>query len=540
MKAPCLLLICSMFLQLLCFGDPLNPNAVVHVIAIGIDDYSNTEFSTKFEACVSDAKKVTHKFVCDFEDFSEPLPPTIYTYDLFNKHATYNDIKLAFSQVARTSQEHDYVIVFFAGLIKNGIDRTYLIPYDSKNSQQKWIEVSQLASWMEGIAAKNQLIISEAGAGSEFAMDLINKLFEQNSMISSEFKRNRLILTTHETGFEGNSCGENYGGYLVKFLLGVPNAIQIFHTPDKFERELIEQELQCDRFNKYIYCKLYQENEYRLLIQRQNTVHRKGVLMNIPSNNTQLPEKGRNVALLISTSLYPFASSIWPELKNPHADANALSEVLQRRYDFETKQLKDKPMDSILQSLIELKRELRPDDKVILFFAGHGLYDVDHSDGFLVFSDAVSPEQDPHFQTYLQMSKLNTLVNSFPCRQLFLIFDVCFGSSFDLLSEDLAIVDYSHLSLDLPLDVFIDQKDQQYTSRIFLASGRGIVPDFWDNNLDHSPFASKLLFALEHEQEFISPGKIYRHVEGNVTEPVLKQFGLHQARADFLIPVTRP
>ena len=43
--------------------------------------------------------------------------------------------------------------------------------------------------------------------------------------------------------------------------------------------------------------------------------------------------------------------------------------------------------------------------------------------------------------------------------------------------------------------------------------------------------------VLNKEKEFISPGKIFAAMEGNATEPILKQFGSHETRGDFLIKV---
>lgn len=60
-----------------------------------------------------------------------------------------------------------------------------------------------------------------------------------------------------------------------------------------------------------------------------------------------------------------------------------------------------------------------------------------------------------------------------------------------------------------------------------LASGEQEVLDFWRPNEKHSPFANKLINALENEKEFISPGKIYSYVRGNSTKPILKKFGKH-------------
>ena len=92
--------------------------------------------------------------------------------------------------------------------------------------------------------------------------------------------------------------------------------------------------------------------------------------------------------------------------------------------------------------------------------------------------------------------------------------------------------------MDNGLQAFISEKDES-TSRIVLASGQYEVPDYWIDSQEHSPFADKLIKALKSEQEFISPGKIFSYVQGNATTPILKKFGKHDPRGDFLMKVFR-
>ena len=40
-------------------------------------------------------------------------------------------------------------------------------------------------------------------------------------------------------------------------------------------------------------------------------------------------------------------------------------------------------------------------------------------------------------------------------------------------------------------------------SKIFLASGEAEVTDYWNNSLNDSPFANKLIDYLKNEKEFL-------------------------------------
>ena len=107
-----------------------------------------------------------------------------------------------------------------------------------------------------------------------------------------------------------------------------------------------------------------------------------------------------------------------------------------------------------------------------------------------MLTDSRGLNDDLLLDSYLQMATLSRIIDNMPTKNVFVIFDVCFGSSFDLNAKDLELSRYSELDLDISLSDFVERKSNKI-SRIFLASGRYRVPDYWDNSLDHSPFAKK-------------------------------------------------
>ena len=127
-------------------------------------------------------------------------------------------------------------------------------------------------------------------------------------------------------------------------------------------------------------------------------------------------------------------------------------------------------------------------------------------------------------------------MDEFSNKHIFAIFDVCFGAYFDMNAKDLSLSDYKEGTGDISVDELIKRKSD-YVSRIYLSSGKGEVPDYWKNSSDHSPFANKLIEVLENEKSFLTPGKIYKGLEGNITEPVLKYFGKQDTRGDFIMKV---
>lgn len=530
----------------------------LYVFSIGIDLYSHTGIYSDFNFCRSDALAISARIGDEFNDLI-PSPGEehglLKTYTLLNENANNFMIKEVFRTIAQSAKPEDHFIFFFAGVTMSSKDQEWIIPYynietDSSADSTAPISVRQLASWMENISCKNQLIISEAGNGENFARRLISNLFEDNAIIASESQRNRLILTTNGIGQESvKVCKSNFnGGYLASFLLQMDKIISVFNTPEKFEYHLIKEELKCDehlgsKMNR-IYSALYKESDFRwLLVEQQLELKNRGVEVEEIQDSNQtaidahIPQK---YAIVISTNKYPYGGSSWKDLDNPRNDAIAVSQLLKDRYGFEIIRLHDMPKDSVTWHIKNLKRKVHESDKVLIFIAGHGYYDQEYNDGFLVFSDGLAlndKNDDADLDSYLPMAKLHNLVNGMPCKNVFIIFDVCFGASFDVFAQDLKLSDYSHIMLDGSLESFCARKDS-LVSRIFIASGKGEVPDHWSMDLQHSPFAGKLIVALREEEEFFSPGKIYEYLEGNVTEPILKQFGTqHHPRGDFIIPV---
>ncbi|MFY0643066.1 MAG: caspase family protein [Bacteroidia bacterium] len=534
----------------------------LYLITIGIDDYSKSRIATKFGACESDAHLMNNKIS---KDYMQSYPRIgnehgqLKNYTLINEAASFEMIKEVFKQVALNAKAEDNFIFYFAGYsVQN-----YLVPYyelsdsvnpfnifehelDSSMIDSQWIDLNQLASWMENIQAKNQLIISEAGQGKEFAFNLISSLFEDNALLASENERNRLIVTTNSLGIEGRYCSSsNTAGALARFISMSSSILMAFENKDRFENELLRIEFNCaDFFKSTTYTAIYDESEYRrILVEHQFTKMYRNViaedlepLEHVKDSNQYVP---KNYALIISTTNYRNGRPSWTDLTNPERDADTVAHLLGGKYGFDTIRLHNKTSNEIIDAIISLKHQIREEDKVLVFIAGHGHYDMNWDDAYLVFTDAVAVRKDHNYKTYLAVSQMRNLLNSFSSNHVFVILDVCFGGKFEITEKDLPLRNYSELQRDMPLKDWITQKDTSYSSRVFLASGISEVPDYWSNSLYHSPFANKLIYALKKENDFFSPGKLFLYTEGNITRPVLKQFGRHDSHGDFLIPVVQ-
>ncbi|WP_406685480.1 caspase family protein [Seonamhaeicola sp. MEBiC1930] len=538
----------------------------IHVISIGINKYSGTLHPLNL--CVNDANDLVNKIKADNpkrtkEDVQENIQKygrgvkdgyaidKVISYILTDEQATLENIRNTFKKVIASASSNDYFVFLFSGYsMESQNGETFIIPYVenidfeytldknsfqySKFDKSKVFSLVEMAKLMEQIACKNQLIISEAGSGSAFGQNLMAELFESNPLVAASTERNRIILTTKEMGMENSS---NQNGFLMKYILENGNILNAIHQPNQYEFDLMKSELLSPvRSSKYV--AIFNEKNYRsVLLKNYNKINTRGSKSKTLEKTKEIEDqKSETFAFILATEDYNDDQESWDNLKNPINDAEAVAKILFERYNVKTTKVYNKDKNEVLKAFLKFKEQLGEKDKLLFFVAGHGYYSEAFSDGYLVMKDSYSLDDDLTLDSYLSMAKLNRILDGVKCKQVFSIFDVCYGASFELNNANLSVENYSNTKMDNGLDIFIQEKDKSM-SRIVLASGKYEVYDYWKDSQKHSPFADKLIKALNTEKQFISPGKIFSYVQGNATTPILKQFGKHEARGDFLIKV---
>ncbi|WP_338413274.1 caspase family protein [uncultured Sphaerotilus sp.] len=134
----------------------------------------------------------------------------------------------------------------------------------------------------------------------------------------------------------------------------------------------------------------------------------------------------RHHAFLIGIDHYQHLSP----LRTAVADARRLAEVLTTQQGFQVHPPLLDATGADLRALLQttLPREVGRDDRVLFYFAGHGI-PADGEDGpagYLVPADAHG--DDP--STFVPMADLQQALNALPCRHLLLILDCCFSGAF--------------------------------------------------------------------------------------------------------------
>ncbi|MBE8970930.1 hypothetical protein IQ277_33440 [Nostocales cyanobacterium LEGE 12452] len=154
-----------------------------------------------------------------------------------------------------------------------------------------------------------------------------------------------------------------------------------------------------------------------------------------------------------------------------------------------------------------LPGEVTADDRLLLYFAGHGIAlngdDDDGPKGYLIPQDA----QLGDVQTYLPMTQLHDCLNNLPCRHFLGILDCCFAGAFRWSSNKREILAakkiykerYDRFISDPAWQVITSAAyDQKALDTFSLHSQRG-------GEGNHSPFAAALLAALEGQADCHPP-----------------------------------
>jgi len=240
---------------------------------------------------------------------------------------------------------------------------------------------------------------------------------------------------------------------------------------------------------------------------------------------------GVDRALIFATNIYDSFS----ELVNPVIDATTVADELQSNYYVQTELIVNPTLKEAIEKIREYaKLEYSPNDNLLIFFAGHGIYDDVFKEGYVISRDSKS--DDVAKTSYLSHSNLRTMINNIPCDHILLVMDVCFGGTFDpiVASKSRAADMYTEVTNE----EFIQRK-KKYKTRLYLTSGgKEYVPDGRPGH--HSPFARKLLESLRNyggSDGILTINEIIQYVEKVEPQPRYGEFGDNEPGSDFILLV---
>jgi uncharacterized caspase-like protein len=273
--------------------------------------------------------------------------------------------------------------------------------------------------------------------------------------------------------------------------------------------------------------------------------------------------QGTDYALLFAGDDYQH----WPHLNNPIHDVETMAQVLQDHYGFTTDIVRNPQLRDFQAKLREYAaKKWNPDDQLLIFFAGHGAYDKDLGEGYLVANNSPAMEdKDLFYDNSLPLSLLAGAINNIRCPHILVLVDACYGGTFgdklvrnevehDLSKQKQAAWPHavrlaSTATPERLVQMLASPSDQprltraQYirrmlrpVSRLFLTSGQ--IREVADGPPGgHSPFAAQLLSTLQQggdEYRVIDYDGLKRNVLKLPQEPYFGSWGNNEDGGEFL------
>ena len=235
------------------------------------------------------------------------------------------------------------------------------------------------------------------------------------------------------------------------------------------------------------------------------TIHTK-VLENEPAHLQKIQKRfNNNKAIIIGINDY---KGVKASLKTPMNDAKKLSEVLIEHQGFQKEnviQLLNPTKAEIIKTLEKLKKEEKgPKDRLLFFFAGHGISGEIGGEGpagFLLPSDVKFEKRGIDLsenESLLSMDAVFESLDEINAHHTLLILDCCFAGSFRRVSPTRNVfgLGYQRVS-EKQFDRYINRKAWEVltsTKADQRASDSFLRED--NTNDEHSPFARALIDAL--------------------------------------------
>jgi len=239
----------------------------------------------------------------------------------------------------------------------------------------------------------------------------------------------------------------------------------------------------------------------------------------------------KDYALIFATDKYDH----WDDLVNPINDAHSIADELKIKYGFETEIVENATIEEVWEKLRAYnERKFKPQDQLLVFFAGHGQFDETFGEGYVVARNSLA--NDKSKTTYISHNRLRGVINNIPCEHIFMMMDVCFGGTFDPVLARAR----STMALEATPEELIVRKLAHKTRKYLTSGGKEYVSDGIPGR--HSPFATKLLEALKTnggDDQILTIAEVQAHMEKLRQIPRFGSFGEDQPLSDFIFVRSR-
>lgn len=204
-------------------------------------------------------------------------------------------------------------------------------------------------------------------------------------------------------------------------------------------------------------------------------------------------------ALIIGNNDY--RAPEYPDLQTAINDARKIGSILKNKYGFKTQVLLDADRYGIMNAVSTLRKSLKSDDKLLIYYAGHGVLDETTGQGYWLPVDA-EPENIANWISATDITDALTGINA---RHALVVADSCFSASL--------LRNVNQPGLD-EQEALLNRLNSK-RSRTALTSG-GLEPVQDDGGGIHSVFANALITILDGNDDLLEAGKLFIQLRDKV------------------------
>ena len=438
-----------------------------------------------------------------------------------------NAVRGTLQAIARDSHPEDALFVYYAGSLRQEQKQAARSLVFANGST---VSLSQVAHWLDDVAALNETIVFDA-AGASAEEDSLRGLLSGSKEQTSEHRSRLFVAFDRQTA---QASGADRAPSTAMLIDGLSGQADQYPKDGKITagelRTFLDQKMLSNSGMGFKGKYELDGDDFAVVAQ--------GSTRGVPGNPLSARPRSENIfqrrhdyALIIATDDYEF----WPKLTNPNQDADAVEAVLRDQYGFQVEVLKDQTQAQVYEVLTRYqKKEYQPGDQLLVFIAGHGDFDENAKEGFLVARDSKLPNVDTVRSTLIPHSRLRNYIDNIPVNHALVLLDVCFGGTFDRGIADAGARGgiYEDQSVD---KLFVERA--QYMTRKFITSGGKVyVPDGEPGH--HSPFVHNLLTELRNpskDRGYLTFADLLTAVGPTQPAPVWGTWGKDGAGSDFFL-----
>ncbi len=222
-----------------------------------------------------------------------------------------------------------------------------------------------------------------------------------------------------------------------------------------------------------------------------------------PAGDGSLPRDvklGRYFAVVIGNNSY--RDPAYATLKSAANDANAVADMLRSRYGYQTSLVLNGGRLEILTALNDMREQLKPDDNLLIYYAGHGEIDG-RGQGYWVPTDGAAGAE----KTWISNAAISDILNTIEAKHVLVVADSCYSGTLSRASAP--TFDAASMAPEKWAGWVKAMSDGR--SRTALTSG-GVQPVPDTGTGKHSYFARAFLNVLQDNNRLLEAQRLFREV----------------------------